>query len=140
MIHASKLTEYHGEYSKIFKFNVPLHPKNLSQLIHPFHGYLTAYPNRWFSYDDLIEVYTNQIASGYEKSFGRELLGDELSCLSFYLLTDAEKKGWLNLEEAKDLLKAFKFDHLFIDQEGKEDDVLTYQKIAKEFAWNLKSK
>lgn len=30
MIHASKMTEYHGEYSKIFRFNVPLHPKNLS--------------------------------------------------------------------------------------------------------------
>lgn len=45
--------------SKVFRFNVPLHPKNLSQLIHPFHGYLTAYPGKHFSYDDLVEVYEN---------------------------------------------------------------------------------
>jgi hypothetical protein len=29
-IAAEKLTEFHGEYSKLFRFKVPLHPKNLS--------------------------------------------------------------------------------------------------------------
>ena len=140
MIHASKMTEFHGEYSKVFRFNIPLHPKNLSQLIHPFHGYLTAYPDKWFSYDDLIGVYTNQIASSYEKSFGRELLGDELSCLSFWLITDENQKGWLDLNDTQKLLKSFKFDHLFIDDDGKPDDILTLQKIQEEFAFNLKNK
>lgn len=58
-IPAAKLTDFHGEYSKMFKFKVPLHPKNLSQLVHPFHGYLTAFPGQSFTFDDLIEIYRN---------------------------------------------------------------------------------
>ena len=27
---AEKLTDFHGEYAKMFRFKVPLHPKNLS--------------------------------------------------------------------------------------------------------------
>jgi hypothetical protein len=69
-IAAEKLTEFHGEYSKLFRFKVPLHPKNLSQLIHPFHGYLTAFKGKNFSFEELIAIYENQIASSYEKTFG----------------------------------------------------------------------
>ena len=82
------LTEYHGEMSKIFGFNVPLHPKNLSQLIHPFHGYLTAYAGKEFTFEELLEIYENQIVASYEKTFGRELFGDELSCFTFWLIAD----------------------------------------------------
>ena len=62
-------------------------------------------------------IYENQIASSYEKTFGRELLGDELSCLSFWLLADKEQKGWLSLGEVAPLLKAFKFDYI-LNEDG----------------------
>jgi len=47
------------------------------------------------------------------------------------------KKGWLSLEEFKNLLVAFKFDHLFEDSKGKKDETLTFEKIIKEFEFNL---
>lgn len=106
-IPAEKMTDFHGEFSKMFKFKVPLHPKNLSQLVHPFHGYLTAFRGQAFNFEELLALYENQIAASFEKTFGRELLGDELSCLSFWLIQDESKKGWLTLEEFKGLLYAF---------------------------------
>lgn len=123
---AEKVTEFFGEYSKMFLVKIPLHPKNFSQLVHPFHGYLGAYRGQSFDYDGLMAIIENQIAASYEKEFGRELLGDELSCLSFWLIQDESRKGWLSLEEFKGLLYAFRFDHLFYDQHGKADDVLTF--------------
>ena len=50
------------------------------------------------------------------------------------------KKGWLSLEEFKGLLFAFRFDHLFYDEHGKLDDVLTLKKLKQEFKFNLMSK
>ena len=130
----------HGEYSKVHKFSVPLHPKNLSQLIHPFHGYLTAYPGLELKWSDLHAIYLNHIAASYERTFGRELLSDELTCLSFWNLRDTEKKGYLTLEELKDLLKSFKFTHLFEDPYGHPDDRLTLDKFKREFKFCLSEK
>lgn len=94
------MTEFHGEYSKKFIFPVPLHPKNLAQLVHPYWGYLTAFgPEKDFSFDELHTIYLNQIGSSYEKTFGRTLLGDELSCLTFWQIADSKKKGWLSFRE-----------------------------------------
>jgi len=39
----------------------------------------------------------------------------------------------MNLDEFKNLLVAFKFDHLFIDEKGKNDDTLTFKKLIREF-------
>lgn len=108
--------------------------------MHPFHGYLAAFRGQAFDFDQLIAIYENQIAASFEKTFGRELLGDELSCLCFWLIQDESRKGWLTLEEFKGLLYAFKFDHLFLDQYGKPDDVLTLQKLKREFRFNLSGK
>ena len=119
---------------------MPLAPKNLAQLTHPFYGYLTAFPGLSFTYEELRSIYVNQIASSYEKTFGQELLSEELSCLSFWLLADPNQKGWLSLQEAVPLLKAFKFSHLFEDQWGKADDNLTLTKLKQEFKFNLKGK
>jgi len=86
---ASKLTTFHGEYSKKYEFPVPLHPKNLAQITHPFQGYLQAFGDeKQFNFEELHTVYLNQIAASYEKTFGKELLGEELSCLSFWLIQD----------------------------------------------------
>ena len=137
---AEMMTEFLGEYSKTYRFKAPLHPKNLSQLVHPFHGYLNAYKGRQFSFEDLLVIFENQITASHEKEHGRELLGDELSCLSFWLIQDESQKGWLTLEEFKGMLYAFRFDHLFFDQYGKPDDVLTMKKLKKEFKFNLQGK
>lgn len=108
--------------------------------MHPFHGYLSAYRGLAVDFNELVEIYENQIAASFEKTFGRELLGDELSCLCFWLLQDESRKGWLTLNEFKGLLYAFKFDYLFLDEHGKPDDVLTLAKLKREFKFNLRDK
>ena len=70
---------------------------------------MTAYPGLEFTFQQLIDLYENQIVASFEKTYGRELLGDELSCLSFWLLADEQQKGWLDAEELTPLMKAFKF-------------------------------
>jgi hypothetical protein len=89
-------------------------------------GYLEAFgDSKMFNFEELHTVYLNQIAASYEKTFGRELLGEELSCLTFWLIQDQSQKGWLSLDEFRQLLHALKFQYLFVDEYGKPDEVLT---------------
>ena len=101
----------------------------MAQITHPWLGYLPAFGDREFTFEELHTVYLNQIAASYEKTFGRELLGDELSCFSFWLIQDKSQKGWLTLDEFRQLLHAFKFQYLFVDEFGKPDEVLTLKKL-----------
>ena len=50
--------------------------------------------------------------ASYEKTHGRYLLGEEISCLTFWLLQDEEKEGFLDMENFKELMYAFRFNHL----------------------------
>lgn len=76
----------HGDFSKSFSFRVPLHPKNLAQIIHPHWGYMASMPNRGYTWDEMLAMYEIQMVASYEKSKGRYLHGEELSALSFWLL------------------------------------------------------
>jgi hypothetical protein len=57
------------------------------------------------------------------------LLGEELSCFSFWMVQDSAQKGWLTLDEFRQLLTAFKFQYLFEDEIGQPDEVLTVKKL-----------
>jgi hypothetical protein len=67
-------------------------------------------------------------------------LGEELSCLSFWLIQDTLQKGWLSLDEFRQLLKALKFQYLFVNTIGQADEVLTVKKLRNEFKFNLRDK
>jgi len=58
-IKSEDLVEFHYDFSKKFKFRVPLHPKNMQQMIHPHFGYLTNFKGRSFSFDELMKVYND---------------------------------------------------------------------------------
>lgn len=136
-----KLAEFHGEYSKMYTFPVPLHPKNLAQLLHSFQGYLCKMEGNGVTFDELHQIYLNQIAASYEKTFGNDILGEELSCLSFWQLHDSQQKGWMSMQEASKLFKAFKFDDLFLDNSGHdESNLLTAKKLKTEFKFLLQDK
>lgn len=109
-IKSEELVEFHYDFARKFKFRIPLHPKNMQQMIHPHFGYLTNFKGRSFNFNELLQVYHNQIASSYERSLGQDLLGDELACLSYWLIEDAQKKGFFTLKELLPLLEAFRFD------------------------------
>ena len=77
-------------------------------MIHPYWGYLAYFPNRNFKFEELLEVYQNQIAASFERKSGRDLLADELSCLAFWNVNYSQKSS-LSWDEMQSLLTAFRF-------------------------------
>ena len=91
------------------------------------------------TFDELLQIYQNHITSSFEKTHGNDLLGEELSCFSFWMLHDTASKGWMTLAEVGKLLHTFKFDHLVTDEKGTSTP-LTLQAFEKEFEFNLRDK
>ena len=58
-IPSSEIVDFHGNFAKKFRFAVPIHARNLAQMIHPYWGYLSHFPNRHFRFEELMEVYEN---------------------------------------------------------------------------------
>ena len=106
----------HSSFADKFTFKIPLHPKNLAQLIHPFQGYMCFFPKgssaHQLSFDQLIQAYENMIVSSVERGAGKHLHADELSALTFWLMLDSEKKGSVDFEQFKGLMSAFRFANL----------------------------
>ena len=86
LVAAKDLGEVHSTFASTFKFNVPLHPRNLSQMIHPNQGYMISMPNKGYSWDDLMQTYEIHMLANFEKKKGRYVHAEELSALSFWLL------------------------------------------------------
>jgi hypothetical protein len=105
---SGELVEFHSAFAKKFKFAVPINPVHLGQMIHPYQGYLCHFPNRHLQFNELLEVYENQIAASLERTTGRTLFADELSCLSFWMVNHP-KDGALEFSQFNDILTAFRF-------------------------------
>lgn len=58
-IPAAELVEFHGQFAKKFRMTVPINPVHFGQMIHPYQGYLSHFPNRHFLFHELVEVYEN---------------------------------------------------------------------------------
>ena len=58
-IPSEEIVDFHGNFAKKFRFAVPIHARNLAQMIHPYWGYLSHFPNRHFRFEELMEVYEN---------------------------------------------------------------------------------
>lgn len=87
-----------------------MNPVHFAQMIYPYKGYLCNFADKHFSFNELCQVYENQIAAGFERTTGRELFANELSALSFWLvLTPEDKQGHFQWSEFKKLLHAFRF-------------------------------
>lgn len=99
------MVDFHHDFAKKFKFRVPLHPKNMQQMIHPHFGYLCNFKERGFTFNELVEIYNNQIVSSYERTLGQEILADELACFGYWLIQDEQKKGYFMFKELKPLLE-----------------------------------
>lgn len=100
-VDASEIIDAHAMFSKTFTFKVPIHPKNLSQMIHPHQGYMASMPDKAYSWEEMMAMYEMQMIASYEKSRGNALHGDELSALAFWLVVDAGKKGSIDLKEMR---------------------------------------
>lgn len=109
-----KITDVHGMFAGNFRFRVPIHPKNLAQIINPYQGYMANFKpgTKFFSWAQMQQVYDINIVASFEKTKGRHLLGDELNCLSIWLLQDEAKKGYLEMDELFELMHAFRFTNI----------------------------
>ena len=109
LVAAKDLGEVHSTFGSTFKFNLPIHPRNLSQLIHPFQGYMISMPDKSYSWDDLMQTYEIHMLASFEKKKGRYVHSEELAALSFWLLQDTERKGHLDLEGMRSLMMGLRF-------------------------------
>ena len=116
---SEKITELHEQFAGNFRFRVPIHPKNLAQLINPYQGYMANFKpdTKFFSWTQMQQVYDINIIASFEKTQGRYLLGDELACLSMWLLQDEKLKGFLEIPELLDLMHAFRFTNITNQEE-----------------------
>ena len=64
-----KLLEMHNSYSETFKFEVPIHPRLLMQMIYPHMGYLLKSKSN-LSLDDIIKIYEYKVVASFENSLG----------------------------------------------------------------------
>jgi hypothetical protein len=57
-------------FSSNFRFKVPIHPKNLAQIINPYQGYMASFKpdTKGFSWPEMLQVYEQQIIASYEKT------------------------------------------------------------------------
>ena len=88
----------------MFRIKFDFHPRNLSQMIHPYQGYLGAFPTLEMTFEELLRVYRIQLVSSYERCQGQEIFANEISCYSFWDLLDKKKTGVMNLEQFRELL------------------------------------
>ena len=58
-VKSEEMVDFHHDFAKKFKFRVPLHPKNMQQMIHPHFGYLCNFSGRSFNFNELLEIYAN---------------------------------------------------------------------------------
>ena len=95
---SKKVIEMHAKIAKVQQFKVPIHPRNLSQIVHPHQGYLAAFPDRGYSWDEFLNFYETMMVSTFEKVKGRYVHAEELSALAYYTLQD-KQRGWLEWSE-----------------------------------------
>jgi hypothetical protein len=65
-----KITELHELYAGNYRFKVPLHPKNLAQIINPYQGYMANFKpgTKFFSWPQMQQVYDINIVASFEKT------------------------------------------------------------------------
>jgi len=103
----SKILNLHEEYIKFFKFDIPIDARNLARFIHPHYGYLSTYPSP-LNFEELINIYSNKIVSGYEEFCGQDILASELAAYAYWVSIDKELKGYMSIKDFSDFMKIFR--------------------------------
>jgi len=106
-LNPSKVLKLHEEFAKFFKFDIPIDPKNLARLIHPHYGYLSTYPGP-LHFEDVIDIYSNKIVSGYEDYCGQEILASEIAAYTYWVSIDKECKGYMSIKDFSEFMKIFR--------------------------------
>ena len=74
-----RVINYHHSFTLKYRFDIPIHATNLTQMIHPHYGYLTNVEDHEFTFDQMVDIYKQQIVSTYERDLGQTYLANELA-------------------------------------------------------------
>lgn len=69
-----RVIDYHYKFTQLKKFDIPIHQRNMIQMLHPYHGYMTAIDGKFFSFDEIVKMYRQQLVSSYERTLGQHFL------------------------------------------------------------------
>lgn len=125
------LVEFVYEYTKIYKFQIPIEPLYLYQMFHPHKGFmLNLHRNvEWEEMQDILKI---NIVATYEHLSGQSLLGNTISSMAywdFYLKgTGMEASGYMDENEFYRFLKYFRFPKEFLER---SDFVKEFDFLAK---------
>ena len=68
------MVDYHHLYAKKYYFDLKIDPTCLSQMFHPYQGYLSKIPGHAISFDEMIHFYKQQMAVTEERTIGQTML------------------------------------------------------------------
>lgn len=78
-LRSERVVDYHYTFARVHKFDIPIHERNMIQMIHPYHGYMGAVKDKYFTFDEIIKMYRQQLVSSYERSLGQTFLAGKFS-------------------------------------------------------------
>lgn len=126
LLPARKVLDMHHQFISAVRFDIKIDPENMSQMIHPYQGYMCNADTK-YSYDDIMTTYKYLLVSSRERALGQTLLANELTCLAYWNVIDEAKMGSHNLDGFKRQLNTFRFD----------TENMTIEDFKKEFEWTL---
>lgn len=71
---SERIVDFHYTFAKHRKFDIEIHRRNLVQILHPYQGYMCGVPDKFFTFDEVIKMYRQQLVSSYERSIGQTFL------------------------------------------------------------------
>lgn len=100
------MLEFLNEYTKVYKFEIPIDPELLIKQIHPYHGHLTKL-DKYIEFEKILKILKILCVSSFEKLQGQTLLSDEICSYGYWNCFDNDKSGFLEFGEFKKLMRVF---------------------------------
>lgn len=101
--------EFLNEYVRVHKFEFPIHQDILVKQVHPYYGHLLKL-DQFISSEDCLRLFSVLLVSTFEYLQGQSLLAQEIQAYGYWRFQDREKRGFLEFEEFRKLMRIFEFD------------------------------
>ena len=123
--------EFLNEYTKVYKFEIPIDPELLVKQVHPYHGHLTKL-DKFIEFEKIVMILKVLCVGSFEKLQGQTLFGSEICSFGYWRFVDVERNGFLEFGEFRKLMRIFDF--FFENWDGfLEDFQLFWKFYEKEF-------
>eukprot|EP00331_Platyophrya_macrostoma_P018111 CAMPEP_0176465740 /NCGR_PEP_ID=MMETSP0127-20121128/37474_1 /TAXON_ID=938130 /ORGANISM="Platyophrya macrostoma, Strain WH" /LENGTH=284 /DNA_ID=CAMNT_0017858769 /DNA_START=13 /DNA_END=867 /DNA_ORIENTATION=+ len=107
VVKPAKILDVHSNFAKARKFSIPVDPRNLMRMVHPYYGYLSHFPAP-FTFEGIMDIFEHKIVSGFENHLGQDLLASEIAAYTYWQFFDKDQKGYMKVEDFADFLQIFR--------------------------------